>query len=109
MGEGHSKKSVTASSTRTNDAPLGIAALWDRWRGAAGQWQKSYTMLTTYADDAPPLFKHLHQPNKEKRIVVILPEGAYGDWLTASDKQSRHFLAPFPSDRLVAKPQSKQS
>jgi len=37
-------------------------------------------------------------------VVVILPEGAYGDWLTTSADQSRDFLVPFPSDKPVATP-----
>ncbi|MNR30215.1 hypothetical protein D3C85_1476580 [compost metagenome] len=82
---------------------MAIAGLWDRYRAADGAWHDSYTMLTINADD-DPLFKHYHQPKKEKRMVVILPEGAYGDWLTATAEQSREFLVPFPSDRLVATP-----
>lgn len=37
-------------------------------------------------------------------MVVILPKGSYDDWLTAISEQSRDFLVPFPSDRLVASP-----
>ncbi|WP_232312168.1 SOS response-associated peptidase [Achromobacter spanius] len=37
-------------------------------------------------------------------LVVILREGAYGDWLTAPAEATRDFLAPFPSDKLVATP-----
>jgi len=59
-------------------------------------------MLTINTDD-DPLFRDYHQAGKEKRMVVILPEGAYGEWLTASAEQSREFLMPFPSDKLVAK------
>lgn len=40
-------------------------------------------MLTINAD-ACPLFRDYHEAGKEKRMVVILPEGAYGEWLTAS-------------------------
>lgn len=98
-----SGKAVATRFTRADGAPLGIAGLWDRYRDAAGQWQESYTMLTINADQ-DPLFRDYHQPNKEKRMVVILPEGAYGDWLTASADQSREFLVPFPSDKLVATP-----
>ena len=101
--EGRSKTSVATRFTRADGAPLGIAGLWDRWRDAAGQVQESYTMLTINAD-ADPLFRDYHQADKEKRMVVILSEGAYGDWLTASADQSRDFLVPFPSDRLVATP-----
>lgn len=60
-------------------------------------------MLTINADE-DPLFRDYHQAGKEKRMVVILPEGAYGDWLIASAEQSRDFLVPFPSDKLVAPP-----
>ncbi|MNU43068.1 hypothetical protein D3C71_318440 [compost metagenome] len=96
-------KSVPTRFTRTDGAPLGIAGLWDRYRDAAGQWQDSYTMLTINADD-DPLFRNYHMAGKEKRMVVILPEGAYGEWLTASAEDSRDFLVPFPSDKLVATP-----
>ena len=94
---------VATRFTRADGAPLGIAGLWDRWRDAAGQVQESYTMLTINAD-ADPLFRDYHQAGKEKRMVVILPEGAYGDWLTAPAADSRDFLVPFPADKLVATP-----
>lgn len=101
-----SGKAVPTRFTRADGAPLGIAGLWDRWRDAAGQLQESYTMLTINADD-DPLFKHYHQAGKEKRMVVILPEGAYEDWLTAPAEATRDFLVPYPSDRLVATPTEK--
>lgn len=37
-------------------------------------------------------------------MVVVLPEEAYEDWLTAGADQSRDFLLPFPSEKLVATP-----
>ncbi|KCB24989.1 SOS response-associated peptidase [Bordetella hinzii] len=98
-----SGKAVATRFTRADGAPLGIAGLWDRYRDAAGAWHESYTMLTINADD-DPLFKHYHQAGKEKRMVVILPEGAYEDWLTAPAEATRDFLVPYPSDRLVAEP-----
>ncbi|CUI81173.1 SOS response-associated peptidase [Achromobacter sp. 2789STDY5608628] len=94
---------VSTRFTRVDGAPLGIAGLWDRWRDAAGQLQESYTMLTINADQ-DPLFRDYHQAGKEKRMVVILPEGAYGDWLTVPADATRDFLVPFPADRLVATP-----
>lgn len=54
--------------------------------------------------DQDPLFRDYHQVGKEKRIVVILPEGDYGDWLIAPVNATRDFLVPFPADRLVATP-----
>jgi hypothetical protein len=61
--------------THPDGTPIGIAGLWDRYRDPAGQWQESYTMLTIKADK-DPLFREYHQPGKEKRMVVTLPEGA---------------------------------
>lgn len=96
-------KAIATRFTRDDGVPLGIAGLWDRYRDAAGQRQDSYTMLTINADE-DPLFRDYHQVGKAKRMVVILSEGAYGDWLTAPADQSREFLVPFPSDKLVATP-----
>jgi len=101
-----SGKAVATRFARADGAPLGIAGLWDRYRDAAGQWQESYTMLTINADQ-DPLFKDYHQAGKEKRMVVILPEGAYEDWLTAPVADTRDFLLPYPADRLVAEPMGK--
>lgn len=61
-------------------------------------------MLTINADQ-DPLFRDYHQAGKEKRMVVILPEGAYGDWLTAPADATRDFLVPFPADKVVATPE----
>jgi len=97
---------VATRFTRADGAPLGIAGLWDRWRDEAGQEQISYTMLTINADQ-DPLFRDYHQAGKEKRMVVILPEGAYGEWLTAPADATRDFLVPFPADKLVASPMAK--
>ncbi|WP_313064792.1 SOS response-associated peptidase [Achromobacter animicus] len=101
-----SGKAVATRFTRADGKPLGIAGLWDRYRDAAGHWQESYTMLTINADN-DPVFSRYHQPNTEKRMVVILPEGAYGDWLTASAAHSREMLVPFPADMLTATPMAR--
>ncbi|KAG0917022.1 hypothetical protein G6F32_016477 [Rhizopus arrhizus] len=53
-------------------------------------------------DTGTPL--HYHQSGKEKRMVVILSEGAYGDWLTAPAEAARDFLLPYPADKLIATP-----
>jgi len=58
-------------------------------------------MLTLNADDHP-LMKNFHRPEDEKRMVVILPKGFYGDWLNATAVNSYEFLKRFPADRLKA-------
>jgi putative SOS response-associated peptidase YedK len=37
-------------------------------------------------------------------MVVILPDGTYGDWLTAGAADTMDFLKPYPAERLVAEP-----
>lgn len=96
-----SGKAVPTRVSRADGAPMGIAGLWDRYRDADGAWQVSYTMLTINAAD-DPIFGVLHKPDDEKRSVVILPDGAYGDWLTAPPADTRDFLRLYPASSLVA-------
>lgn len=48
-------------------------------------------MLTINADDHS-LMRNFHKPADEKRMVVILPEPAYADWLEAPSAQSIDFM-----------------
>jgi putative SOS response-associated peptidase YedK len=58
-------------------------------------------MLTVNADDHT-LMRNYHRPDDEKRMVVILPNGAIRDWLRASPEQSMDYMREYPADRLVA-------
>lgn len=98
-----SGKAVPTRFTRADGHPLGVAGLWDRYRNAAGELVESFTMLTINAADHP-VFREYHKPNDEKRMVVILPEGAYGDWLEAGPEETGDFLQGFPADLLLAEP-----
>ncbi|SKC84773.1 SOS response associated peptidase (SRAP) [Burkholderia sp. CF099] len=88
-----SGRAVATRFSHVDGVPLGIAGLWDRYRDTAGQWHESYTMLTINADQHS-LFQNYHRPGEEKRMVVILPAGAYGDWLAAGADDTRDFLRP---------------
>lgn len=48
-------------------------------------------MLTINAD-THPLMRLFHKPTDEKRMVVILREDQYSDWLDAKTGECRHFL-----------------
>lgn len=87
--------------TRRDEGLLGIAGLWERRVDAAGDETFSFTMLTINASDHD-LMKHYHRPEKEKRMLVILPNGSHNDWLRASPEESWDFLRQYPADRLVA-------
>lgn len=62
---------------------------------------KSFTMLTVNADEHE-LFKHFHKPRDEKRMVVILPEDQYDDWLGAPAARSMDFIRQYPAQLLMA-------
>ena len=96
-----SGKAVATRITRADGAPMGIAGLWDRWKQPDGSWLHSYTMLTINADQHA-LMRQFHKPTDEKRMVVILPEAAYADWLKADARTAMDFLHPYPAEQLVA-------
>lgn len=96
-----SGKAIATRIARADGEPMGIAGLWSWWRPPAGPELLSFTMLTINADDHA-VMRQMHRPGDEKRMVVILPQGLYGDWLDASVAQSPAFLRQFPADQLVA-------
>jgi len=106
-------KFVPTRFTAANDETLGVAGLWAPWKNPeTAERDLSFTMLTINAD-THPLFKHMHRPDpkrpphqQDKRMVVILPEAQYEEWLDASPQQSMEFMAQFPAERLamVAEP-----
>lgn len=96
-----SGKARATRITRSDGAALGIAGLWSSWKSPAGEWVASFTMLTINAD-AHPLMRNFHKPGDEKRMVAILPEARYGDWLTAPSGQAMEFMRPYPADALRA-------
>lgn len=95
-----SGRSVPARIARADGEPMGIAGLWACWRSPAGALVHSFTMLTISAADHA-LMRCFHKPGDEKRMVVILPEGSFQDWLDAPAHRSREFLRPFPADALA--------
>ena len=96
-----SGKAIPTRITRADGEPMGIAGLWSRWRSPAGQELHSFTMLTINASEHG-LMCNFHKPADEKRMVVILPEAAYNDWLTAPAASGMDFMRPYPAERLAA-------
>lgn len=96
-----SGKPVPTRIARADGRPMGIAGLWSQWRKPQGARIYSFTMLTINAD-AHPMMRQFHKPGDEKRMVVILPESAYDDWLAAPAAESRDFLLPYPAEHLLA-------
>lgn len=97
-----SGRAVPTMIERADGKPMGIAGLWTSWRSEKGEAIYSFTMLTINADHHP-LMNQFHKPTDEKRMVVILPEDRYGDWLCASPDESWGFLNPYPAEQLMTR------
>lgn len=96
-----SGKSIATRITRADGELLGIAGLWEQWREpGTSDVVHSYTMLTINADEHP-FMRNYHKPQDEKRMVVILPRGLYGDWLKAPASDSMEFMRQYPADRMA--------
>lgn len=101
-------KPIPTRITRKDGELLGIAGLWETWKGPVGEIVHSYSMLTINADDHD-MMRNFHRPDDEKRMVVVLPQGRYADWLTATPNESQDFMRQYPADRLYAEARPKIS
>jgi putative SOS response-associated peptidase YedK len=93
-------KAVPTRIQRKDGKPMGIAGLWGSNHKATGEEVFSFTMLTINADDHD-LFKNFHKPQDEKRMVVILREDQYDDWLGAPVGLSPDFMRQYPARLLI--------
>lgn len=96
-----SGKPIPTRISRADGKPMGIAGLWSTWKSPQRDVVHSYTMLTISATDHA-LMRQFHKPNDEKRMVVILPDDQYDNWLQASPAQSMAFLRRYPAAALQA-------
>ena len=98
-----SGKAIPTRFTRTDGQPMGVAGLWDTWNEPGKGPLLGFTMLTINATDHP-LLRDYHRPADEKRMIVVLPESQYQEWLAAPAEASMEFLRQYPADKLVAEP-----
>jgi putative SOS response-associated peptidase YedK len=72
-----------------------FAGLWEGWKDpASGEWVRTYTILTTAANDA---IGHIHH-----RMPVILAPGHWPTWLGETDADARtllDLLRPYPANQ----------
>lgn len=96
-------KAVPTRIARVDGKPMGIAGLWTGWKAPNGEIIRSYTMLTINAD-THPLMRCLHKTTDEKRMVVILHDDQYKDWLSTGVDDCREFLSEYPAELLSEVP-----
>lgn len=101
-----SGKAVPTRIARVDGKPLGLAGLWESWTGAEGDTLISFTLLTVNAN-SHVLMSRYQQPGNEKRMPVILNEGAQDAWLNAHPEKAREFLRAYPANWLLANPVEK--
>jgi len=101
-----SGKAVPTRITRVDGQPMGAAGLWEQWTGAEGEVIVSYTLLTVNAN-SHALMHRYQQPGSEKRMPVILNEGAQEAWLGARPEKAGEFMRAYPAAALTANPVEK--
>jgi putative SOS response-associated peptidase YedK len=94
-------KPIPTQIERADRQPMGIAGLWERWSSPDGDLIYSFTMLTINAT-SQEVMSQFHKPEDEKRMVVILPEDRYEDWLDAKPSESMDFMKAYPAASLQA-------
>jgi putative SOS response-associated peptidase YedK len=76
-------------------SPFGIAGIWENWKNPHGEWVRTFTILTTPANE---LVGTIHD-----RMPAILAPAAYERWL-GSEPDPRDLLAPFPAEQIIMWP-----
>ena len=79
---------------------MGIAGLWAFLPSPIGAHAQCFTMLTVKAENYLPM-RNLLAPEEPKRMVVILPEESYSDWLQADVKSAEGFMKLYRPDNLI--------
>lgn len=85
-----------------DDRPMALGGLWLS-ELKDSHFEYSFATLTLAAADVADL-PYTPGPNSDRRMPVIVPEGAYDDWLDAPVKQSRYYMQPYPLERLRVEP-----
>jgi putative SOS response-associated peptidase YedK len=102
-----SGKAVSTRIARVDGKPMGVAGLWESWTSPEGEVFTSYTLLTVSAN-SHALMHRYQQPGNEKRMVVILNEGAVDAWLGARPEKAKEFMRAYPANWLTANPIEKK-
>jgi putative SOS response-associated peptidase YedK len=101
-----SGKAVPTRITRVDGKPMGVAGIWERW-AKDGSEIISFTLLTVNANSHALLHRY-QQNGNEKRMPVILGEGAYDAWLNTKAEKAREFMRAYSAQLLTANPVEKK-
>lgn len=97
-------KAVRWQIQRPMQVPMGIAGIYRKWTHPDGRQVFTFAMLTVNAD-GHPVMQRFHKPSDEKRMVVILDQHEYGDWLSCTaDEAKKYFRQWHGALEAFAKP-----
>jgi putative SOS response-associated peptidase YedK len=85
---------------RQDGAPMMLAGLWDVWQGADGARLRSFTLITTAAND-------IARPIHDRMPVIVEAEG-WPLWLGEEDGDAGALLRPAGAAILKAWPVSRR-
>lgn len=94
-------KSHWYAISREDDDPFTVAAIYDD-AIIEGEKVRSFSMLTINANQHP-FMKQFHNPNDEKRSIIVIPEESRQDWLHCDHKEASEFFFEM-RDEFIAKP-----
>src|SRR5215471_4175781 len=80
---------------------MALAGLWENWRSPAGEWVRSFAIITTTPNE---LCAELHD-----RMPVVLAPATWPAWLgeePAVLSELKALLAPYPSEEMTCWPVS---
>ena len=80
---------------------MALAGLWENWRSPAGEWVRSFVVITTKPNE---LCAELHN-----RMPVVIGREAWRAWLgeePSDPHELKALLAPYPSEEMTCWPVS---
>ena len=94
-------KSHWYAISREDGDPFTVAAIYDD-AIIEGEKVRSFSMLTINANQHP-FMKQFHNPNDEKRSIIVIPEESRQDWLHCDHEEASEFFFEM-RDEFIAKP-----
>ncbi|WP_034170369.1 SOS response-associated peptidase [Acinetobacter sp. YZS-X1-1] len=94
-------KSHWYAISREDGDPFTVAAIYDD-AIIEGEKVRSFSMLTINANQHS-FMKQFHNPNDEKRSIIMIPEESRQDWLHCDHEEANEFFFEM-RDEFIAKP-----
>ena len=87
------KEKIPFRVTLSDDSPFAMAGIWDIWRNPNGEFIKSFSIITTEANE---LMQEIHH-----RMPVIFDRNDEKTWLNESNPENiLKLLKPYPSELM---------